>query len=211
MKNRIQLEMRSRRVGPWSLNAYVLVCPETRQSVLVDPGAAPDRLEKLLEGTRPKAILITHSHPDHIGALSAIRQILKVPVMAHPGEDAAHSPIPADQWLAHGDELSVGSHVLRVYHTPGHSEDQVCFAVRNSLDIIVGDTLFEGGPGKTWSSRDFHRTLDTLRSIVLSWPDEVLCHPGHGPHFKLGDKRQAIERFLMKDHGGFYGDATWGM
>lgn len=205
------MEMRSRRVGPWSLNAYVLVCPETRQSVLVDPGAEPDRLEKLLEGTQPKAILITHSHPDHIGALCAMQQILKVPVMAHPGKAVAHSPIQADQWLAHGDELSVGSHLVRVYHTPGHTEDQVCFAVRNSPDIIVGDTLFEGGPGKTWSSRDFKRTLDTLRRIVLRWSDETLCHPGHGPHFRLGDKRQAVERFLMKDHGDFYGDATWEM
>ena len=54
-----------RRVGAWSLNTYVLTCSATRQSVLVDPGAEPDTLQKMVEGTRPKAILITHSHPDH--------------------------------------------------------------------------------------------------------------------------------------------------
>lgn len=205
------MNLRSRQVGSWSLNAYALICPDTRHSVLVDPGAEPDKLQKILEGTRPKAILITHSHPDHVGALEFMQKHLAVPVMAHPGTEAQCSPVKADRWLKHGDALPVGRHLLRVYHTPGHTDDQVCFAIENDNTIIVGDTLFEGGPGKTWSAQGFKQTLNTLRHTVLGWSDDAICYPGHGPHFCLGEIRADIEKFLQKDHGNFFGDATWGM
>ncbi len=77
--------------------------------------------------------------------------------------------------------------------------------------IIVGDTIFEGGPGKTWSAAGFARTLQTLGTVVLAWPDETICYPGHGPDFRLGDRRALIETFLAKDHCAFFGDATWRM
>ena len=76
---------------------------------------------------------------------------------------------------------------------------------------IVGDTIFEGGPGKTWSPEGFRTTLKTLQNVVLSWPDKTICYPGHGPSFRLKDKRKYIEAFLGKDHGAFFGDATWEM
>jgi glyoxylase-like metal-dependent hydrolase (beta-lactamase superfamily II) len=77
--------------------------------------------------------------------------------------------------------------------------------------VIVGDTIFEGGPGKTWSDADFRTTLDTLRTQILAWPDDTICYPGHGPHFRIGDLRGAIEAFVARDHGNFHGDATWEM
>lgn len=193
------------------MNAYVLICPTTRQSVLVDPGAEPDALQKMLEGTRPKAILITHSHPDHIGALDTMKSCLNIPVMAHPGLNGLKSPIRADQWLKHGDMLSVGHHALRVHHAPGHTEDQICFDAQGDNAILVGDTLFEGGPGRTWSVEGFRQTLGTLGDVVLGWPDETICYPGHGPYFRLGSKRAEIERFVQKHHGDFFGDAEWDM
>jgi glyoxylase-like metal-dependent hydrolase (beta-lactamase superfamily II) len=77
------MRLAKRTVGPWSLNAYALVCPMTHESLLVDPGADPAALHQMLAGTRPKAIVVTHCHPDHIGALDAMQTRLKVPVLAH--------------------------------------------------------------------------------------------------------------------------------
>ncbi|MFQ5578406.1 MAG: MBL fold metallo-hydrolase [Anaerolineae bacterium] len=197
-------------VGPWPVNAYALICPATGQSVLLDPGADPETLLSLLAGSTPVAIWLTHTHPDHIGALDEMRQRLNVPVAAHPGD---HYEDPrADVWLNDGDILSAGQHTVRVYHAPGHIGDQVCFALDGDNRVIVGDTIFDGGPGKTWSAEGFQTTLQTLRRVVMPWPDDTICYPGHGSHFMLGTIRPAVEAFLRKAHPpDFFGDATWDM
>ena len=87
----------------------------------------------------------------------------------------------------------------------------ICFVLEDDARAIVGDTIFAGGPGRTWSAEDFKTTLRTLRDVVLAWPDDTVCYPGHGPTFRLGDLRPQIKRFIAKDHGDFHGDATWEM
>jgi hydroxyacylglutathione hydrolase len=206
-----ELRIRRRQVGPWGTNAYVLICSETRQSVLVDPGAEPDALAKLLLKTEPTAIILTHTHSDHIGALSEMQRRLKVPLMAHSGSHADMADLNADHWLNHGAQVRVGRQIIDIYHTPGHTSDQICLMNEAQHFAVVGDTIFEGGPGKTGSVKGFQITLETLRNIILSWPDQTICYPGHGPSFCLGDKRKAIELFLNKNHGSFFGDATWDM
>ncbi len=203
------IEVRARSVGPWPMNSYALVCTETRRSVLIDPGADPDALEELLEGTEPFAILLTHTHPDHIGALGEMRRRLGVPVLAHPGPHVAGVELETDGALVGGDTFEVGRATLVVHHTPGHTADMLCFVAASGGVAVVGDTVFDGGPGRTWSAADFQTTLATLRGVVLSWPDDTVCYPGHGPSFRLGDRRAAIEGFLAKDHGTFFGNATW--
>jgi glyoxylase-like metal-dependent hydrolase (beta-lactamase superfamily II) len=205
------MEVRRHVVAPWSMNAYALVCTATGQSVLIDPGGEADALQALLAGTTPVAILITHTHPDHIGALGEMRARLRVPVLAHPGPHHRGLALAVDRPLADGDGLAIGQSRLRVEHTPGHSPDMLSVIVEGEDHIIVGDTLFDGGPGKTWSSDDFQTTLRTLREVVLQWPDAAQIFPGHGPSFRLGDRRTAIEGFLTRDHGDFSGDATWEM
>lgn len=204
------LTLKHLQVGPWPMNTYALICPTTGESVLFDPGADPDVLTDALAGSTPKAILLTHTHPDHVGVLDEMRERLQVPVMAHPGEH--HLDPRADVWLNDGDTVTVGKHTLRVYFAPGHIGDQICFALENNHRIIVGDTVFEGGPGKTWSPEGFQTSLKTLREVVLTWPDDSICYPGHGPHFVLGQKRAEIEAFVNKAHpADFFGDATWDM
>lgn len=206
-----KLELRSRQVGPWGMNTYALVCPTTNKSVLFDPGADPEALTQMLDGSTPIAILLTHTHIDHVGALTDMRDKLNVPLMAHPGAHAEPFERDPERWLEHGDTVTLGAHTLQVYYAPGHIDDQICFAVTDDDRVIVGDTIFAGGPGKTWSSDGFQTTLNTLRQIVLPWSDDTICYPGHGPHFRLGDIRADVESFIKKDHGSFFGDATWDM
>lgn len=205
------LTLRMESVGPWPMNSYALIDPDTTDSVLIDPGADPDRLSEMLAGTRPVAILLTHSHPDHVGSLKEMLSRLAIPLYAHAGPHFQNLDLPIDHQVTTGNLIQVGRYALKVYVTPGHIEDQVCYYLEGDKRAIVGDTIFEGGPGKTWSSAGFQTTLETLRKVVLKWPDETICYPGHGPHFRLGDQRTAIQAFLHKDHGEFYGDATWAM
>lgn len=201
------MELRTRHVGPWGMNTYALVCTETGQSVLFDPGDDADDLTAMLAGTQPIAIVLTHTHGDHVGALDEMMARLDVPLLAHTGPHLRQ--LDKTRSLTTGDTVTVGNHTLRVQEAPGHIADHICLIIEGDNRVIVGDTIFDGGPGRTWTTGQFQTTLKTLGNIVLAWPDDTVCYPGHGPHFRLGDRRTDIEQFLSKDHGDFFGDATW--
>ncbi len=75
--------------------------------------------------------------------------------------------------------------------------------------VLVGDTVFRGGPGKTWSAEDFTRQMQTMQEIVFAWPDETLFFPGHGECGRIGDERPLFEAFLRRGWPpGLFGDVT---
>ncbi len=203
------LILKSASVGPWPMNAYALICPETKQSVLIDPGADPDTLAAMLNDTTPIAILLTHAHFDHVDALDEMKERLNVPVYLHPAD--SHMGVEADEWFADGDAFTVGQHTLQIIHTPGHTHGMVTLMLPDHR-AIVGDTVFQGGPGKTWAPHYFAVTMETMRNIVFQWPDETECFPGHGPSFRIGDERPAFEAFLEREHpANLRGDVSWDM
>lgn len=193
-------------VGPWPMNTYAIICPDTQESVLIDPGAEPETLLAMLGDSTPVAILLTHTHRDHVGALEEMKERLKVPVYVHPAEG-----LPGDRELADGETFPLGTHELRFIHTPGHTPGMITIMLPDGR-AVVGDTIFKGGPGRTWSPEDFQTTLKTMREVVFQWPDETECFPGHGPSFRIGEERPAFQGFLKRQHPeDLQGDVSWEM
>ena len=203
------LDLRTVAVGSYQENCYVLVDPATDQALVFDPGAEPERILPLIGTAQVTAILLTHAHADHIGAVDAVHAATGAPVSIHAAELPALGAVRHDTLLGDGDTLAFGAHAIRAIHTPGHTPGMLTFVVDERI-AIVGDTIFAGGPGRTWSAADFATTLRTLRDTILGWPDSYTCYPGHGPAFAIGDIRSRVERFVAREHpAGFYGDAEW--
>ncbi len=204
----MKAKLHQKAVGPWPMNTYVVICEETQTSTIIDPGAEADIILNLTEGTKVEAILLTHGHSDHIMALDEVKESTGSPVYLHP-KDAAHFELSYDAPLQNGQLIAIGNHNLTVIHTPGHTPGQCCFDLGDNR-IIVGDTVFVGGPGRTWSPQDFKLTMNTLQNIVFRWPDETAFFPGHGSSGKIGDERAAFEAFVAQGWpGDLEGDVTW--
>jgi len=206
MKNE-SIQMEKLELGPFGTNTYVVICQETRDSVVVDaPGQAGKVFERL-EGTNPKYILMTHDHMDHVGALSELKSELKVPIAAH-AADVGNLPASPDMVLKDGDVVSFGKLQLRVLHTPGHTPGSLCFLTGNTL--ISGDTLFPGGPGKTSSPAHFAQIIESITNKLFVLPDDTKVYPGHGDSTTIEKEKEAFEVFSSRPHDPkLCGDVLW--
>ena len=200
-------------VGPFAENSYFLFDPESREAVAFDPGDEADRLLDVVrrEGLDVRAILNTHCHIDHVGAVSELKEATGAPFYIHPADrfllDAIAAqaalfglrppPVPeVDGYLAAGQtfELAGGRIAIRVIETPGHSPGSVTF---HTGDILFdGDLLFESGVGRTDLPGGDHETLlRSIRERLLVLPDATRVYPGHGPPTTIGRER-ATNPFL---------------
>jgi glyoxylase-like metal-dependent hydrolase (beta-lactamase superfamily II) len=194
-------------LGPYSVNTYKLVCPKTKESVVVD---APDEARRVIEwlsGTSPRYILMTHSHRDHTGALEELASGLKVPVAAN-SSDAAKLPVTPQLLLNDNDTVSFGNVSLKVIHTPGHTPGGLCFLTGNHL--ISGDTLFNGGPGRTGSPADLKQLLESITKKIFILPDDTGVYPGHGEATVVKQAKEEYAVFAAKTHDpNLSGDVVW--
>ena len=194
-------------LGPFGTNSYLLICPKTGDSVIVDAPGEAQKVLKRLEDTHPRYILMTHNHMDHVEALAELKSTLEIPLAAHQA-DAGGLPVKPEQFLNDGDTISFGKIQLRVLHTPGHTPGSLCFLTGNYL--IAGDTIFPGGPGKTWSPADFKQLVASLKSKIFVLPDETIVYPGHGESAILREEKQNFEVFSSKPHDpNLCGDVVW--
>lgn len=203
--DRIQIEKLE--LGPFGTNAYILVCRNTAQSVVVDAPADAGTILQVLKETSPRYILITHNHMDHTGALSDLKSALGVPIAAHPA-DAGRLPVSPDQLLNDGDVITFGDVQLSVLHTPGHTPGSICFLTGKYL--IAGDTIFPDGPGKTGSPADFKKIVESLTGKIFVLPDDTQIFSGHGKSTILKKERRAFEAFSARPlDPNICGDVLW--
>jgi glyoxylase-like metal-dependent hydrolase (beta-lactamase superfamily II) len=190
------------------MNTYIVIDEATQTSVIIDPGADPEIILQRIEGNRVDKILLTHGHGDHIMALDDVKKATNAPVYLHP-EDADYFGLSFDIPLQGDEFISVGNLKLKVIHAPGHTPGQCCFDLGDHR-IVVGDTVFVGGPGRTQSPADFATTMQTMQQIVFQWPDETKFFPGHGPRGKIGYERPAFETFVARGWPpDLAGDVAW--
>ena len=194
-------------LAPFGTNAYVITCRQTGDSVLIDAPADAAAIMKRLQGTNPKYILLTHSHFDHIGALSELQSKLSVPLAAH-AADSTRLPSPPEILLNDGDVVSFGKVKLEVLHTPGHTAGSLCFKLGKYL--ISGDTIFPGGPGKTRSPADLKQIIESITDKILVLPDDTEIYPGHGDATILKKERSEFALFSSRPHDpNLCGDVLW--
>ena len=188
------IELKHFSVGSMDNNVYILIDPESKESVLFDAPTHADRILTELEGTQLKYILMTHTDMDHVQALQRVREATGAPVGVHP-LDADRMPIPADFEIQDGQTFRFGNFELTALHTPGHSPGSLSFVTDGIL--IAGDTLFPGGPGNTQRpDGSFDQIIESLRAKLFTLPDDTAVYPGHGKPTTIGREKPHLQEWI---------------
>lgn len=194
---------RSLQVGDLETNCYLFHEERGRDCLVIDPGAEGERIAERIaaDGLLPRAVVLTHGHPDHFGAAALLMRRFAVPLWLHAAdEQALRSPagrelaalfavgLPpgAGRLLAEGDRVAAGALELEVLHSPGHSPGSILLFGQGLL--FSGDTLFRGDVGRTdlpgGSEAELRRSLERIKAL----PPDTIVLPGHGPGSVLGQE-----------------------
>jgi hydroxyacylglutathione hydrolase len=187
-------------LGPIQTNCYI-ISDESGNCLIMDPGEESGRIINKVKSKEltPVAILLTHAHFDHIGAVDSIRDRYNIPVYIHEEEQdwlldprlngsAKYPGLPdirtrkADILISDEGMMTVGPFEFEVRYTPGHSPGSVSYIFGPSRFAIVGDTLFQHGVGRTdLPGGNTGVLLASIHDKLLSLDDDFIIYPGHGP------------------------------
>jgi hydroxyacylglutathione hydrolase len=201
------MDVRCFTVGPVAENCYVFRRDGSDRALIVDPGEEAERILGAVDqlGLGVDAILLTHTHFDHVGAVAPVAKAtgapvycpeIEVPVLADimsfvpwPGFGPYES-YDADETVAGGERLELAGMEIDVILTPGHSPGHVTYSIADERALFSGDVLFQGSVGRTdLPGGDWPTLLESIRGLVDGFPEETTVYPGHMGITTLGAER----------------------
>jgi glyoxylase-like metal-dependent hydrolase (beta-lactamase superfamily II) len=209
------MDVRMLTVGQVAENCFILRRDGADRALIVDPGEEEERILHVVDelGVGVDAILLTHTHFDHIGAVAPVAKAtgapvycpeLEVPVLR---DIMAFVPWPgfgpyesyeADETVAGGERLDLAGFEIDVIFTPGHSPGHVTYSIRDEAALFSGDVLFQGSVGRVdLPGGDWPTLLESIRTLVDGHPEETTVYPGHMGITTLGAER-ATNPFLAE-------------
>ena len=194
-------------LGPLQTNCYIL-SEKDSSCLIIDPGEEPEKIIQYISGKKlkPKAILLTHAHFDHIGAVDPIREKYSLPVYIHrkeakwlsdPALNGSQSFLggqmiiakSADHLISAEQEMEIGGFLFKIFETPGHSPGSVSFYFEKAGLIASGDTLFQSSIGRTdLRGGNESELLKNIHEKLLILPEDTIVLPGHGPATTIGQE-----------------------
>jgi hydroxyacylglutathione hydrolase len=202
------MDIRCLTVGPLQENCWIVRRDD--RALVIDPGDEAERIVAAVEDITVEAILLTHTHFDHVGAVAPLARHtgapvycpeLEVPVLqdinayVFPGF-GPFEPYDPERTVRGGERLSLAGLDLEVIFTPGHSPGHVSYAIADEQVLLDGDVLFQGSIGRTdLPGGDFRTLLDSIATLLNTLPDETRVLPGHMGETTLGRER-ATNPFL---------------
>ena len=184
-------------VGMIGTNCYLVINEETKESVMVDPGAYPAKVKNAVkeQGLKLKAVLLTHAHFDHIMGLNSLKKTLNAPAVICKDDlvisDNVNEftrlfgvpdivPPTYEKFVKDGDVLDVGDMQIKVIQTPGHTEGGVCYLIGENL--FSGDTLFKQSVGRTdLFGGNLEKIRHSVKEVLFKLDENIKVFPGHGP------------------------------
>jgi hydroxyacylglutathione hydrolase len=199
------LLVRKLTVGPYASNCYIVGSETTREGMIIDPGAGAREILSAVEklGLKIKLIVLTHRHPDHVGAAGQVKKATGAPLAVHV-ECARYLPQSPDylyeepfegvpkpeRILKDSDTIDIGELHFKVLHTPGHTPCGI--SIYGEGHVFTGDTLFNYGIGRyDLIDGDYNALIKGIKTKLLTLPPETVVHPGHGPDSTIGTEIRA--------------------